>query len=101
METKKPNINDYPTTDSRTFKNPNGTVNWCKYANALDEYILSLSPVDKGEAEITAEEVLRKYVFTEGWNHTEVVAKENALKAMEEYSALRKVEMPNKKTYYL
>lgn len=46
---KRPYIDDYPQTDNRTYYNLDGTVNWKKYAEALDEYILSLSPVDKGE----------------------------------------------------
>ena len=35
----KPHINQYPMTDSRTYLNFDGTVNWQKYAEALDEYI--------------------------------------------------------------
>lgn len=37
---EKPKINDYPLTDSRTFLEFDGTINWQKYAKALDEYIL-------------------------------------------------------------
>jgi hypothetical protein len=39
----KPTINDYPSTDSRTFINLDYTINWQKYANALDMYISELS----------------------------------------------------------
>ena len=35
-----PDIDDYPVTDSRTYKNLDGTVNWKKYAMALRSYIL-------------------------------------------------------------
>ena len=41
---KRPTINDYPQTDSRTYYNLDGTVNWKKYAEALEEYAESLSP---------------------------------------------------------
>jgi hypothetical protein len=43
-EPTKPTINDYPITDERTFLNLNGSVNWHRYAKALDAYIDSLSP---------------------------------------------------------
>jgi hypothetical protein len=36
-----PDIDDYPVTDSRTYKNLDGTVNWKKYAMALRSYILN------------------------------------------------------------
>ena len=36
-----PDIDDYPQTDSRTYKNLDGTVNWKKYAMALKSYILN------------------------------------------------------------
>ena len=39
MEPTKPTINDYPITDERTFLNLNGSVNWQRYAKALDAYI--------------------------------------------------------------
>ena len=39
-----PDIDDYPQTDSRTYKNLDGTVNWKKYAMALKSYILSNEP---------------------------------------------------------
>ena len=42
---KRPTINDYPQTDSRTYYSLDGTVNWKKYAKALEEYADSLSPV--------------------------------------------------------
>ena len=35
----KPNIHDYPMTDSRTFIRLNGSIDWEKYAKALDEWI--------------------------------------------------------------
>ena len=38
-EPTKPTINDYPITDERTFLNLNGSVNWQRYAKALDAYI--------------------------------------------------------------
>ena len=41
---KRPTINDYPQTDSRTYYNLDGAVNWKKYAEALEEYADSLSP---------------------------------------------------------
>ena len=58
-----------------------------EYDNIVDEYILSLSPVDKGE-DMAAEEVLTKKCLenkvwlTSNERHT-------MLEAMEEYSALR------------
>ena len=64
-----------------------------EYDNIVDEYILSLSPVDKGE-DMAAEEVLTKKCLenkvwlTSNERHT-------MLEAIEEYSALRKVEMPS------
>jgi hypothetical protein len=36
---KKPRIDSYPVTDSRTFAKLDGTIDWCKYAMKLDEYI--------------------------------------------------------------
>jgi hypothetical protein len=39
---KKPTINDYPSTDERTFVELDGKVNWEKYAMALDEFIVKL-----------------------------------------------------------
>jgi hypothetical protein len=40
---KKPTINDYPSTDERTFVELDGKVNWEKYAKALDEFIQILA----------------------------------------------------------
>lgn len=146
---KKPTINDYPITDERTFLNLNGSVNWQRYAKALDAYIeittpqvapqaspqVAAQPSATAEVEAhtscpicgrsfsaaadckqpcqhcndfmsapkpfvedrtvrdfrTDEEILRKYVFTEGWDHTDVVSKENALKAMKECASLKPV----------
>jgi hypothetical protein len=36
---KQPKISDYPRTDERTYYNINGSVNWEKYALALENYI--------------------------------------------------------------
>ena len=36
---KRPEITDYPMTDSRTFIKLDGSVDWEKYAKALDEWI--------------------------------------------------------------
>ena len=47
---KRPTINDYPQTDSRTYYNLDGTVNWKKYAEALEEYADSLSPAAEEES---------------------------------------------------
>ena len=47
-----PDIDDYPVTDSRTYKNLDGTVNWKKYAMALKSHILSNEPEKPTDEEI-------------------------------------------------
>ena len=44
VKAEKPTINDYPITDERTFLNLNGSVNWQRYAKALDAYIETTTP---------------------------------------------------------
>lgn len=38
---EKPTLDQYPPTDERTFINlKDGSINWKKYAQALDDYIM-------------------------------------------------------------
>jgi len=39
----KPNLDDYPVTDARTFILLDGSYDWKKYALALDEHIQELN----------------------------------------------------------
>ena len=39
---EKPYLHKYPSTDGRTFINLDGSVNWKKYATALDRYIVNI-----------------------------------------------------------
>lgn len=48
---KKPQINDYPSTDERTYLELDGNINWAKYANALDKYIFALEQGEQKEDE--------------------------------------------------
>ena len=41
-KTEIPLLDDYPVTDTRTYKNSNGSVNWRKYAMALIGHAITL-----------------------------------------------------------
>jgi len=36
---KRPQIDDYPVTDSRTYKNLDGIINWRNFSYDLSRYI--------------------------------------------------------------